>query len=148
MPTILDAATMIADAYNAKTDANGIPMERGEGMQVLDYPEGGEYRPHFDFFPPEQPGSIGQLKRGGQRVATLIVYLNTVEEGGETIFPRINVNVTPVQGNALFFSYANSNNELDRNTLHGGASVIKGEKWIMTKWMRTNAISELTELWS
>ena len=35
MPTILDAATMIADAYNAKTDANGIPMERGEGMQGI-----------------------------------------------------------------------------------------------------------------
>ena len=117
-------------------ELTGIPMERGEGMQVLHYPEGGEYRPHFDFFPPEQPGSIGQLQRGGQRVVTLIVYLNDVAEGGETIFPKINVNIKPVQGNALLFAYTNANNELDRNTLHGGAPVIKGEKWIMTKWMR------------
>jgi prolyl 4-hydroxylase len=112
------------------------PLENGEGLQLLNYREGGEYRPHFDFFPPEHPTSPISLHNGGQRVATLIVYLNTVEEGGETVFPKLNLKFKPVQGDALYFAYANTNNELDRMTLHGGAPVHQGDKWIMTKWMR------------
>lgn len=122
-------------------DLTRWPVEKGEGLQVLQYAAGGEYVPHFDFFPPEQPGSLPMLQHGGQRVATLIVYLKTVEEGGETIFPKLNLKIKPVQGNALYFSYGNSKNELDRLTLHGGSPVIQGEKWIMTKWMRQDAIN-------
>jgi prolyl 4-hydroxylase len=112
------------------------PVENGEGLQVLQYRQEGEYRPHFDFFPPEKPTSALSLKNGGQRVATLIVYLNTVEEGGETYFPKLDLKIKPVKGSALYFSYTNTENELDRMTLHGGASPAHGEKWIMTKWMR------------
>jgi prolyl 4-hydroxylase len=112
------------------------PVAKGEGVQILHYSDGGEYVPHFDFFPPEQPGSLALLQHGGQRVATLIVYLNTAEDGGETFFPKLNLGIKPVQGNALYFSYTNSKGELDRMTLHGGNPVKKGEKWIMTKWLR------------
>lgn len=116
------------------------PVDKGEGMQVLHYQTGAEYRPHFDFFTPELAGSKINMKRGGQRVSTLIMYLNDVEDGGETIFPKQNIKIKAVQGNALYFSYTNSKNELDRNTLHGGAPVLKGEKWIMTKWLRQDKI--------
>ena len=121
-------------------DLSQWPVDKGEGLQILNYQTGGEYEPHFDFFPPEQPGSQVSLTLGGQRVCTLIVYLNTVEEGGETVFPKLNLKFKAVQGNALYFSYANSKNEIDRMTLHGGAPVTRGEKWIMTKWMRQNPI--------
>lgn len=112
------------------------PLENGEGLQVLNYRNGAEYRPHFDFFPPEHSTSQFSLCKGGQRVATLIVYLNTVEDGGETVFPKLNLKFKPVRGDALYFAYTNTNNELDRMTLHGGAPVHQGDKWIMTKWMR------------
>ncbi len=112
------------------------PVDHGEGLQVLQYRPGGEYRPHFDFFPPEKPTSRISLKNGGQRVATLIVYLNTVEDGGETYFPELDLKIKPVKGNALYFSYCDSEDDLDRKTLHGGAPPSKGDKWIMTKWMR------------
>lgn len=121
-------------------DISQWPVDKGEGLQILNYQTGGEYEPHFDFFPPEQPGSQVSLKLGDQRVCTLIVYLNTVDEGGETVFPKLNLKFKAVQGNALYFSYANSKNEIDRMTLHGGAPVMQGEKWIMTKWMRQNPI--------
>jgi prolyl 4-hydroxylase len=121
-------------------DLSQWPVDKGEGLQILNYQTGGEYEPHFDFFPPEQPGSQVSLKLGGQRVCTLIVYLNTVEEGGETVFPKLNLKFKAVQGNALYFSYTNSKNEIDRMTLHGGAPVTSGEKWIMTKWMRQHPI--------
>ena len=113
-----------------------LPVGNGEGLQILNYQKGGEYKPHFDYFPPEEIGSKVHIARGGQRVATLILYLNNVEEGGETIFPKINLKVTPVQGNAIYFAYTNSKSQVDPLTLHGGCPVVRGEKWISTKWMR------------
>jgi prolyl 4-hydroxylase len=115
------------------------PVENGEGLQILHYNTTGEYRPHFDFFPPDQPGSAVHTARGGQRVATLIVYLNDVLDGGETIFPEAGLSVAGKQGGALYFRYLNGLRQLDPLTLHGGAPVKSGDKWIMTKWMRERA---------
>jgi prolyl 4-hydroxylase len=112
------------------------PIDHGEGLQILHYAPGGEYQPHFDYFPPDQGGSAVHTSRGGQRVATLIVYLNDVEGGGQTIFPEACVAVTARRGGAVYFRYMNGRGQLDPMTLHGGAPVTSGEKWIMTKWMR------------
>lgn len=110
------------------------PVENGEGLQVLRYPPGAQYRPHYDYFDTAEPGTPTILKRGGQRVATLIIYLFEPEEGGATVFPDIEVKVPPKRGNAVFFSYAQAH-PVSR-TLHGGDPVVAGEKWIATKWLR------------
>lgn len=112
------------------------PVENGEGIQILHYAHGGEYKPHFDFFPPSDPGSQVHLARGGQRVSTLIMYLNDVEAGGETVFPKLQLSVVPKKGSAVYFEYCNSLGQVDSQTLHGGLPVTAGEKWIATKWMR------------
>jgi prolyl 4-hydroxylase len=112
------------------------PLEHGEGLQILHYTKGGEYRPHFDYFPPGQNGSVLHTARGGQRVATLIVYLSDVDAGGETVFPDAGIAVAAKQGGAVYFRYMNGRRQLDPLTLHGGAPVTSGDKWIMTKWMR------------
>ncbi len=113
-----------------------MPAENGEGIQILHYARGAEYRPHYDFFAPENPGSAVHMQQGGQRIATLVVYLNDVAAGGETIFPEINFSVAPRKGSAVFFAYCDDSGKVDRLTLHGGAPVTQGEKWIATKWMR------------
>jgi len=113
-----------------------VPVANGEGIQILNYKIGGEYKPHYDYFPPELAGSKVHIARGGQRVATLIMYLNTVEGGGETIFPELNLKVAAVQGNAIYFAYTNSRSQVDPLTYHGGNPITKGEKWIATKWVR------------
>ena len=113
-----------------------LPVENGEGLQILNYKVGGEYKPHFDYFPPGDPGSAVHLAKGGQRVSTLVIYLNDVEEAGETIFPDLGLSVTPRKGAAVYFEYCNSRNQIDPLTLHGGTPVVAGEKWIATKWMR------------
>ena len=110
------------------------PVENGEGVQVLNYQAGAEYRPHYDYFDPAQPGTSTILKRGGQRVGTLVMYLNTVAKGGGTSFPDVQLEVSPIKGNAVFFSYDRAH-PVSR-TLHGGAPVVEGEKWVATKWMR------------
>ena len=113
-----------------------IPEKNGESIQVLYYGIKGEYQPHYDYFDQATEGGLAQWIRGGQRVATFMIYLNTVEEGGETIFPCINLKVTPEKGKAVLFYNVNSDGKEDPMSFHGGAPVIQGEKWLMTRWLR------------
>jgi prolyl 4-hydroxylase len=110
------------------------PVINGEGLQVLHYAPGAEYKPHYDYFDPAQPGMASVLKRGGQRVGTIIMYLNTPLRGGATVFPDVALEVAAVKGNAVFFSYDRAH--AVTRTLHGGAPVLGGEKWVATKWLR------------
>jgi prolyl 4-hydroxylase len=110
------------------------PVENGEGLQVLHYRPGTEYKPHYDYFDPVEPGTPTILKRGGQRVGTVIMYLGEPEKGGGTSFPDVHLEVAPRRGNAVFFSYERPHPST--KSLHGGAPVLAGEKWIATKWLR------------
>ena len=110
------------------------PLEFGEGLQVLHYRPGAEYKPHYDYFNPEEAGTPKILQRGGQRVGTLVMYLNEPQRGGGTTFPDVGLEVAPQRGNAVFFAYDRPHPST--KTLHGGAPVIEGEKWVATKWLR------------
>lgn len=115
------------------------PVENGEGMQVLHYRAGAEYKPHYDYFDPAEPGTPTILRRGGQRVGTLVMYLNDPARGGGTVFPDAGFEVMPQRGHAVFFSYDRPSPAT--RTLHGGAPVLEGEKWIATKWLRERTFS-------
>ena len=110
------------------------PEENGEGLQILQYGPGAEYKPHYDYFDPAEPGTPTILKRGGQRVGTIVMYLAEPEKGGGTVFPDVHLEVSPKRGNAVFFSYERPHPST--RTLHGGSPVLAGEKWIATKWLR------------
>ena len=110
------------------------PVENGEGLQILQYGPGAEYKPHYDYFDPAEPGTPTILKRGGQRVGTLLMYLAEPTKGGGTVFPDVHLEVAPKRGNGVFFSYDRAHPST--KTLHGGAPVLAGEKWIATKWLR------------
>ncbi len=110
------------------------PLINGEGLQILRYRPGAEYKPHHDYFDPIHSGTAKILERGGQRVGTLVMYLNTPDGGGATTFPDVGLSVAPIKGNAVFFSYDRAH--VSTKTLHGGAPVTAGEKWVATKWLR------------
>ena len=134
-----------ADPLIAKIDARvsaimNLPVENGEGLQILHYHTGGQYTPHYDYFAPSDPGSATHIANGGQRVSSLVMYLNDVEAGGETVFPELRLTVGPKKGGGVYFEYCNSRSELDPLSLHGGLPVLKGEKWIATKWMRSGPL--------
>jgi prolyl 4-hydroxylase len=112
------------------------PVEHGEGLQVVYYPTGALNAPHFDFLLPSNAANRASIARSGQRVSTLIVYLNDVESGGETVFPKLGWSVVPKLGHGLYFEYVNARGELDDASLHAGNPVLAGVKWIVTKWMR------------
>lgn len=113
-----------------------LPVENGEGMQLLNYQVGQCYQPHFDFFDPAHKGSDVVLAYGGQRVATCIMYLNSVAAGGETHFPEADRKITPAKGDAILFYNILPDGEVDRMTLHASLPVLAGEKWAATKWVR------------
>ena len=116
-------------------EITGTSVPNGEGIQILNYAGGGEYRPHFDYFPDNTGGRVHTAK-SGQRTITVIMYLNDVKAGGATVLPDIKLSVYPKKGSALYFSYVNSKGQVDPSTLHGGSPVVEGEKWIATKWIR------------
>lgn len=113
-----------------------MPIENGEGLQVLYYPPDAGSAPHFDFLQASNEASQASIERSGQRVSTLVTYLNDVEQGGETVFPEAGWSVTPQLGHALYFEYCNSLGQVDPRSLHAASPVQRGEKWVASKWMR------------
>lgn len=123
----------------------GITLAHMEEPQIVRYLPGQEFSWHYDEIP------AAQLPNGGQRLATLLVYLNTVAEGGGTVFrdlvdPATNgaLTVQPRRGSALLFFPAAANGTPDDRTLHQGAAVappppdaarVGEEKWIVQAWI-------------
>ncbi|MCZ8533329.1 2OG-Fe(II) oxygenase [Psychrobacillus psychrodurans] len=121
---------IIARVEKRVSSIMNIPVEHGEGLQILRYTPGQEYKAHHDFF------SSTSKVASNNRISTLVMYLNDVEQGGETFFPKLNLSVTPKKGMAVYFEYFYNDQNLNDLTLHGGAPVITGEKWVATQWMR------------
>lgn len=117
-------------------ELTGYPAENGECLQILNYGLGEEYKPHFDFFPPH----MVDAGKGGQRVGTFLIYLNEVDEGGETVFSKAGLSIVPKKGSAIYFHYANEQGQLDQLSVHSSLPVKKGEKWAATKWIRERNI--------
>jgi prolyl 4-hydroxylase len=112
------------------------PLRNGEGFQLLhDHPGAGS-APHFDFLTPGNAANDASLARSGRRVASLVIYLNDVERGGETVFPEIGLAVTPRQGHAVHFEHANGHGQVDLRSEHAAAPVEAGDKWGLATWMR------------
>jgi len=112
------------------------PKEKSEPIQVLRYELGAQYEPHHDYFDPGYTGSSALLEHGGQRIATLLLYLQTPNLGGGTMFPDVDLEVKPIRGTAVFFAYDHPHP--DTKTLHGSIPVFSGEKYVATKWFRTD----------
>ncbi|CAN7999782.1 unnamed protein product, partial [Ixodes hexagonus] len=126
--------------------ATGLSMSSAEDLQVVNYGVGGHYSPHFDFTSEGQPQAVWETV-WGQRQATWLMYLSTVERGGATLFKRLRVKVQPEAGMALFWhnlppgnsnslpSCCRTRSVGDVRTEHGGCPVLVGSKWIATKWI-------------
>ena len=69
-----------------------------------------------------------------QRHATVLLYLNTVESGGETTFSHLDVSVKPQAGSILVFFPAFANGEADHRTLHIAREAVD-EKWVVQQWV-------------
>ncbi|CAK0751918.1 hypothetical protein CVIRNUC_002105 [Coccomyxa viridis] len=151
-----DPAGVISWIEEKAAQLTGLPVSHGEPFNVLRYQLGQHYDSHYDIFEPESYGP-----QSSQRMATILFYLSDVEEGGETVFPlegqygmeRLQASgfnfkscvggyqYKPRRGDALMFYSMHPNGTFDKHALHGGCPVVKGEKWVATKWLRDKCFS-------
>lgn len=119
--------------------AADMPPENAEALGVLHYATGEVYKPHVDYIP-ETLQNAPILEKLGQRVRTLLVYLNDGFEGGATEFPHLKVGYKPPRGCALIFDSVKPDGRVDPMTLHVGAPPTSGQKWAISKWFRNKAL--------
>lgn len=133
---------VVIEALRARVAAaTGLPEAIFEVPQIMHYSVGQEFRPHHDFLDPKQPGPAADIARRGQRIGSFLIYLNEDFEGGETEFPRAGISFRGRAGDALFFTNVTRDGRPDPLTLHSGRPPIRGEKWILSQWIRDRAPS-------
>jgi len=109
----------------------------GEAMQGQKYDPGQYYKEHNDYFHPGTAEFKTYTEWMGQRTWTTMIYLNNVEEGGETYFKRLKCKFKPKQGTVVFWSNLYRNGKVNPKTLHEALPPIKGDKYVITKWWRS-----------
>jgi prolyl 4-hydroxylase len=122
----------------------GIDPANGETMQGQRYAPGQQFRAHHDFFHEGETYWQDMKNWGGQRTWTAMIYLNNVEEGGATWFPQAGIRVAPKRGLLLAWNNMNADGSPNLMTLHEGMPVVKGTKYIVTKWFREGSWLKVT----
>ena len=117
-------------------DVLARPAEHGERLALLRYAPGQAYAPHCDWIDPSAPGKAQVVASQGQRVSTLLVYLNSEYEAGTTRFVRLGWSFRGEPGDALLWSNVMGDGSVDPRTLHAGEPPTAGQKWLLSKWMR------------
>jgi prolyl 4-hydroxylase len=120
----------------AIADLLGIDPGHGETMQGQRYAPGQQFRAHHDYFHETAPYYDQVVQAGGQRTWTAMIYLNEVEEGGATWFPQAGLRVAPKRGLLLAWNNMHADGSPNLATLHEGMPVVRGTKYIVTKWFR------------
>lgn len=117
----------------------GLPASQFEEPQVVRYEIGEQFSWHFDAI----PSSI--QKSGGNRLGTLLIYLNTLPSaaGGATCFKDLNLQVTPEQGKALLFFPCFADGSPDDRTMHCG-QICSETKWIAQIWIHESDYTAVT----
>lgn len=125
------------------SDIVGLPLENAEALQVVHYGIGGKYDAHLDAFDLGTGRGQKACIHGGQRIVTALIYMNSVEEGGETEFPAIGAKVIPLKGRMVIFN--NTSRSIMKGhpkSIHAALPVEKGEKWIANMWFRMSSRTE------
>lgn len=114
-----------------------IPFENAEDLQVIKYEPNQYYKEHHDSCCDNVDSCHNFVKNGGQRILTVLIYLNNTFEGGETYFKNLNIKMKAPPGSAIVFYPLAFNSKLCHpNALHAGLPVTKGEKWVANVWFR------------
>lgn len=113
-----------------------IPLSHAEPMQVVYYKEGEHYGPHHDAYNIDSIEGARATRGWGQRYKTALLYLNDVEEGGETSFPHVEITVKPKKGSIVIFQNVDPEDDTVAlySSLHAALPVTVGFKWACNVW--------------
>ncbi len=134
-----DQTPVVRNLVRRVSDIVEIPIGHAESLQVIHYGETEEYKTHFDAYDLNTEKGRLRTAKGGQRLLTALMYLNDVEAGGGTGFPKLKLEVEPIPGRiVLFHNIAPGSENRHKKSLHGGLPVIAGEKWACNLWFRAH----------
>ena len=114
----------------------GLDRTHAEPLQGQRYRAGEQYRHHSDHFRIERAHWQRERMRGGQRSWTAMVYLNAVDAGGETDFPRLGLSIRPEPGLLVAWNNMDRRGHANPALLHAGMPVTAGRKYVVTQWYR------------
>ena len=101
-------------------------------IHIAKYSKDQQYRPHHDSCCDASDECKNFKKVWGDRIATLLVYLNDDFSGGVTEFPHLGISFQPKKGMAVAWRSASC----PHWALHAGKPVTEGSKTILTIWVR------------
>jgi prolyl 4-hydroxylase len=132
-----DEADLVLLTLRARiAQATEVPIAGMEATAILHYRPGQQFKPHFDFFDTRHPGYAKVVAETGQRVVTFLLCLNDDYEGGATEFPAVGMRFKGKMGSAIFFWNVTPHGVPDRQTVHAGSPTTRGEKWLLSQWIR------------
>jgi len=123
----------------------GKPIEHIELPQCGRYMQGEEYKAHFDAFDLASADGRRFAENGGQRVCTVLIYLNDVPSGGQTAFPILKLAFQPKQGRALVFFPATLDGVLDSKALHAAMPAVD-PKFVCQVWVRQRVYNGVSSI--
>lgn len=129
--------------FQKASELTGKPLECCEDLQVVRYKPGTFYRAHHDSCCEDTEACVEFENRGGQRVATLLVYLNDDFTDGETHFPEHDdLKLKAQPGSAIFFRpMGATESKCHPKALHAGLPISSGTKYVCNAWVRENNFS-------
>jgi prolyl 4-hydroxylase len=134
----LDPRDAFVASISRRIDALlGVEAAIGEPVQGQRYLPGQQFKAHNDWFYTSEGYWPQEEARGGQRSWTTMAYLNDVEEGGATLFAALGFQIEPKRGALLIWNNALPDGRPNEATLHAGLPVVRGAKYVITKWYRT-----------
>lgn len=143
-PTEVPEASAVMERMAA---AVALPTSHGEGLSVLHYAPGQEFKPHVDgiWSGASDAARAAFDADGGQRLFTTILYLNSVDGGGATVFPKLGLRVPAAVGRLLLFANtAAGENDATPRAVHAGEPLTSGEKWVAVGWWRERPFATAT----
>ena len=121
------------------SEISGKPLENCEDLQVVRYEPGAYYKQHHDACCDASQGCDGFQQEGGQRMLTLLVYLNDEFTDGETHFPELDIKMKADPGSAImFWPLGKDDDRCHPKALHAGLPPSSGVKYVCNAWVREN----------
>ncbi len=132
-----DETPVVAGVVGRVGELVGIPINHAESLQIVHYGVEQEYQAHYDAWDIMSDKGREKTRVGGNRAVTALIYLNDVEGGGGTGFPKLDLEVDPKPGRiCIFHDLIAGRSNRHRDALHGGLPVTAGEKWACNLWFR------------
>ena len=133
---LCDCSKQVMALKNKIAKELGVNVNQMEGLQGQKYSKDGYFKEHHDGF-----DSVNIKKFGlhsGNRIKTLMIFLNMEMEGGWTTFPAVDRSFMPLTGCALTWDNLKEDGKLQPAAKHTAERVAFGEKYIVTAWIREN----------